>query len=180
MVRVRRTAASLTGVIAMVHTRDGLVAYHLSTTELAGRDYVPLAQQALDEWNDTSAPITFFVTTSVNRDVLVGGLYYGEDLPYNGIAGPHPECYEDYGGIFPVRYTYARLNKSFTDAMPSSRVRYIFEHELGHILGLAHPGGASACSAVPPAVMLPSNIGYLQCGYLGVRQDDVNGVNAVF
>ncbi len=139
-------------------TADSTVSYSLSSTELAGRDYMLLASSSVSAWANTSTPLIFSeVSSASHRDVLVGALDYG-NTGFYGITQPSPACVNTYGGIWPVMYTYSRLNTNCTNPWPSSRVRYTFEHELGQMLGLTHPvENSSFCPPVAPSVMLPSD-----------------------
>jgi hypothetical protein len=168
-------------------TADRVISYSVSTTELAGRDYFALANRAVTAWANSATPLIYSeVSLESQRDVLIGGLNYG-NTDFNAITGPYPACRNSYRGILPRIYTYVRLNTNYTNntkAFPSSRVLYIIEHELGHLAGLAHPVFATPpvpyCPPVAPAVMLPSEVGYSLCGYREIRSDDENGVNALY
>lgn len=160
-------------------TTDTRVSYQLSTSELSYRDYLPLARQAAEAWEGTQVVDMVEIGINSNRDVLIGALDYGASANYNGITQPIPGCYQSYGGTFPIQFSYTRLNTYATDGMPSSRVLYIFEHELGHLLGLNHPDTNQSCVS-SPAVMMVSELGYEVCGVRGLRPDDLYGVRAAF
>lgn len=152
--------------------------YQRSVNELSGRDYWPLAYQGVQGWDTASTHIQFYNTSNPDtRDVLIGALDYGSSAGFNGITMPYPACKDSYGGDWPKKFTYARLNTAVTDPMPSSRVRYIFYHELGHFLGLAHHA-SETCAR--DSVMLSSGVGYVSCGITGIQPDDVTRVNSNF
>ena len=65
-------------------TADHAVSYQMSNSELAGRDYLALADLAVGDWTATSTPVYFYESGSP-RDVLIGGLYYG-NTDFNAIA----------------------------------------------------------------------------------------------
>jgi len=112
--------------------------------------WVPLIQQALDEWNNPqleSAVHIDVVPLSAGADCVLGT--YVEDDGYMGYASP-PDWYSKaVGNNVLINTLY------FSQGYDEYDYYNCIVHEMGHAMGLAHSGGEDPSFSVPD-ILIPN------------------------
>lgn len=143
-------------------------------TACADPSYQPIIEDAAALWNQTNSPASFVRTESADRQAvrlfICTGVDDGPDSDYWGIThlydANNAECLE-------CSYASASvfLNRTQLDSEPADIRLKTATHELGHVLGLAHP----AKNDRTPQVMRQGWNGYYE-----PQAQDVANLNSAY
>lgn len=123
-------------------TPGAAVVVTYNDTACADPTYRLIIEDAAAQWNQTDSPVAFVRTESADRDavqlfVCTGfddgpqGDYWGVTTLYDGGWNECLSCYYGHAKVF--------LNQSQLDGESIDVRLKTATHELGHVLGLAHP-----------------------------------------
>jgi len=143
-------------------------------TACADPSYQPIIEDAAALWNQTNSPASFVRTDSADRQsvrlFICTGFDDGPDSDYWGITHLY-----DANNVECLDCNYASasvfLNRAQLDAEPNEIRLKTTTHELGHVLGLAHP----AKNDRTPQVMRQGWNGYFE-----PQAQDVVSLNAAY
>jgi hypothetical protein len=127
-------------------------------------------QNAITSWNNSPTPIWMVSAGKADAENLGLRSVTNNSVVWDGIAylSPCNACTDTYAD--------ARLNKFFTDGYGAAKRQSVTEHEMGHVFGLAHTAGQ--------VLMNPSTCGansrWCTFSINTPRQDDVDGINAIY
>jgi hypothetical protein len=146
-------------------------------------DYAGPAADAVGVWNAEPIPLTLVKATSGANiriaDGVFGKTWHG--MSFAGItldtSERDPTIYACSGGTWDTTMV-TWWNRSYTDPFPAEERQAIMIHELGHAFGLAHTF-ADLCGQ---ATIMDADIvrWYTVCGLHAPKQDDINGINALY
>jgi predicted Zn-dependent protease len=139
----------------------------------SGRDYRAIFEQSVTDWNRVGMGLNYVSDGDIVLQIRNSG--------NNGYVGyTYGRTCRNAGGISLLSATivYVSVNNSYAHDYPSSGVRWITGHELGHAIGLNHQSTTNSCAYYP--IMYPDYSAYSVCGVKSPRTDDIAGFRAMY
>lgn len=132
--------------------------------------YSTPATSAIAAWNGTPTPVFITkVTSGANMTITDGNYGAGDD------GGTFQSCVAGYNYVTTQSY----INRYYGDGYELNKRQSVIGHEFGHALGLEHTPQSSDCTVVP-LMFGGTAVRYDLCRWYTPRQDDIDGINALY
>lgn len=132
--------------------------------------YSTPAHSSIVAWNATPTPVFVTeVTSGANMTITDGNYGAGDD------GGTFQSCVGGYNYVT----TQSFINRYYADGYEVNKRQSVIVHEFGHALGLEHTPPASDCTVVP-IMHGGTAVRYDLCRWYTPKQDDINGINALY